>query len=630
MKTTAPQVATYSPEALQAWKTRMEARVPEDAPEDTVMLGVVVATYLFVVGALARARVSLGRLKRWLFGSGSERKNKLFPGDRDESESGQSGRSGEGGTPGSKENKSGTGGPKPKKGHGRRGTKAYPGAERIPVPHPTCTPGCPCPDEYCDGKLYRMKRPREILRFFGQALLIAKIWLQERWRCNLCLEIVRAPLPAEATGVKYDVTAVVMLALARFGYGLPCYRLQQHQESQGVPLAASVQMTLLSRAYKLLIPVFDEFVRQAAQVELLHNDDTGMKVLELLDEIKKSQSQPPADSDTNTKKTPRTGIYTTGILAVSLTHGYKIALYFTDRQHAGENLAAVLKKRNEGLPPPIHESDGLDYNKPGDIQVITGKCLTHGRRQFVDIISSFPEQCRHVIAMIGEVYRVDALAKERKLSHEDRLLLHQEKSGPVMNSLRRWLVNQLLEGVEEPNSGLGGAIKYMLNRWESLTRFLKVPGVPLDNNPCERILKAAIRHRKNSLFYKTRSGARVGDCFMSIFETCDLNHVDKVHYLTTVLSNIEDVLKSPGDWMPWNYQAMVGSQAAATDSQESQVVHQEPQAAGDAVQGAAQNPQVTDHDAPVDDQGHATGAQGTATAPPVGRLRRRPPSGLLC
>jgi transposase len=610
MKTTSPQVVIFTREALQAWKSRMEARIPPDVGADAVILGVVVETYLFLVGALAKAHVSLRRLKRWLFGPRSEKKRNLFPGEPAEGDSEHNNPSNEGGTPGSKKKKNRIGEARPKEGHGRRGTKDYPGAERIPVPHPKCKPGCPCPVKYCDGKLYRMKRPREILRFFGQALLIAKIWLQERWRCNRCLEIVRAPLPAEATGPRHDVTAVVMLALARFGYGLPSYRLQQHQESQGVPLAASVQMTLLSRAYKTLVPLFDELVRQAAQFELFHNDDTGMKVLELLDEIK--QARGPSGSDADSKKKQRTGLYTTGILAVSLVHGYQIALYYTGRKHAGENLAAVLSQRKEGLPPPIHESDGLDHNKPGDIEVITGKCLTHGRRGFADISSSFPEQCRHVITMIGEVYHVESLAKERKLSIEDRLLLHQEKSGPVMDSLRRWLVNQLLETSEEPNSGLGGAIKYMLKRWESLTRFLTVPGAPLDNTPCERILKAVVRYRKNSLFYKTTNGARVGDLFLSLFETCNLNHVDKVHYLNAVLSHIESVRMSPGSWMPWNYQAMVRGQAAATDVQERHVVDT-------TEEGSVQNSQVTDHDASGDDQELVTAPQGCGSAPPASR-----------
>ncbi len=74
----------------------------------------------------------------------------------------------------------------------------------------------------------------------------------------------------------------------------------------------------------------------------------------------------------------------------------------------------------------------------------------------------------------------------------------------------------------EPNSGLGKAISYMLRQWPALTLFLREPGAPLDNNLCERALKKAILHRKNSLFYKTLNGAEVGDLYMSLIHTCEL------------------------------------------------------------------------------------------------------------
>jgi hypothetical protein len=65
-------------------------------------------------------------------------------------------------------------------------------------------------------------------------------------------------------------------------------------------------------------------------------------------------------------------------------------------------------------------------------------------------------------------------------------------------------------------------LAYMLKRWDNLTRFLQIPGAPLDNNICERALKYAICHRKNSLFYKTQRGVYVGDLFMSLIHTCQL------------------------------------------------------------------------------------------------------------
>ena len=196
------------------------------------------------------------------------------------------------------------------------------------------------------------------------------------------------------------------------------------------------------------------------------------------------------------------------------------------------------------------------------IRVKSAKCLTHGRRQFVDIVTAFPKECRRVIDDLGKVYRIDAIAREKKLSAMERLLLHQEKSGPVMEGLRRWLTDKFLEREVEPNSGLGRAIRYMLKRWDKLTLFLREPGAPLDNNPCERILKVAIRHRKNSLFYKTEKGAAVGDFFMSLIETCARNGVDAFAYLTALLENVHRVRENPGSWMPWNYRAMLRDGAA--------------------------------------------------------------------
>ena len=115
---------------------------------------------------------------------------------------------------------------------------------------------------------------------------------------------------------------------------------------------------------------------------------------------------------------------------------------------------------------------------------------------------------------------------ERGLSRVERLHFHQQNSKPVMNDLQQWFEAQLNERKVEPNSGLGKAIGYMLRHWQALTLFLREPGAPLDNNLVERALKKAILHRKNSLFYKTLNGADVGDLYMTLIHTCELNDVN--------------------------------------------------------------------------------------------------------
>ncbi len=297
----------------------------------------------------------------------------------------------------------------------------------------------------------------------------------------------------------------------------------------------------MKEAAEPLRPALDELIRQAAQGRVLHNDDTKARVLSL------RREQPEKGDD-------RTGVFTSGI--VSLAADWKAALYFTGRQHAGENLADVLKWRAAGLNPPIQVSDALSRNTPkmaGLMKILTANCNAHGRRQFVEIAASFPEECRYVLESFRSVYHHDALAEEQGLSPEDRLKFHQENSGPVMEQLKDWLTAQLAEHRTEPNSGLGKSISYLLRHWMKLTLFLREPGVPLDNNIVERALKMAILNRKNALFYKTLNGAAVGDLFMSLIHTCELNGANPFDYLTELQRHAAELKANPAEWMPWNY-----------------------------------------------------------------------------
>lgn len=122
-----------------------------------------------------------------------------------------------------------------------------------------------------------------------------------------------------------------------------------------------------------------------------------------------------------------------------------------------------------------------------------------------------------------------------------------------MDKLEVWLRRLFDDRLVEPNSELGRAIKYMQNHWTELTLFLREPGAPLDNSAAERLVKRAIIHRKNSLFYRTQQGARAGDTFMSLIHTAELNGVESFDYLVALLRNAEAVAKEPGRWMPWNY-----------------------------------------------------------------------------
>ena len=135
--------------------------------------------------------------------------------------------------------------------------------------------------------------------------------------------------------------------------------------------------------------------------------------------------------------------------------------------------------------------DALSRNAPklnAGAEILLAYCMAHGRRQFVDVAANFPEQCRYVLERLGEVYGHDAKAREAPMTPEQRLHFHTEHSAPIMTKLHTWLEAQIAERKTEPNSGLGKAIKYLLNHWRPLTLFLRVAGAPLDNNIAQRKL----------------------------------------------------------------------------------------------------------------------------------------------
>jgi transposase len=484
---------------------------------------------------------SIERLRQLLFGARTEKTGKIFPPLPLNHSSDSQPRADTPATPHAK-----------RPGHGRNGAAAYPGAVQVCVVHGTRQAGERCP-ECLKGKLYAQSVPAVLVRIRGVAPLGATRYELARLRCNLCGEVFTAAAPEGVGTEKYDETAATMIALLKYGCGLPFNRIEHLQRHLGIPLPAATQWELVAAASAQLRAAQEELIRQAAQGEIVHNDDTTMKLLDF---------EPPAiteDRDT----APRTGVYTSGI--VSRCAERQIALFFTGRKHAGENLAAVLKQRAAALPPPIQMCDALSHNTKGEFDTIVANCLAHGRRQFVEVAPSFPDQCRYVLETLRDVYRNDATARTEQMAPPARLAFHQEHSGPLMRGLLWWLYEQIEQRKVEPNSTLGGAVNYMRKHWAKLTLFLREPGAPLDNNICERALKKAILHRKNSLFYRTENGAAVGDLFMSLIHTAELGKVDPFDYLVQLQRHATQLKANPGQWMPWTYRATLAALRTGPD-----------------------------------------------------------------
>jgi transposase len=545
-----PTIIELDMDELKDLLQRAEAALDE---KDYETIKAVVESYAYIADLVGGKNITISRLQKMLFGASTEKTAAVIGEGADSESLSSPDEDTVTDSPGEADSKtpmeadpaaSGN-------GHGRNGADAYEGAEKVEVPHESLEPGDPCPD--CgQGTVYDMRRPGVLVRINGQAPVEAKVYRLQKLRCNLCGKVFTAQASEGVGNRKYDATAGSMIALLKYGSGMPFNRFAGLQGNLGIPLPASTQWDIVRAQARHLKPVYAELLRQGGQGDVLYNDDTTIKILELMGKRARQKALAEGSVEALAKKTsPRNGMFTSGI--VSTCDGRRIALFFSGRKHAGENLKDVLAERAKDLGPPIQMCDALSRNLPAELKTIVANCLAHGRRQFVEVADHFPEECRHVLEALAVIYRNDAIARKRNLSPEARLQFHQAESGLTMEALHDWLTRQFDQRLVEPNSTLGGAIAYMLRHWEKLTLFLRVPAAPLDNNICERALKKAIQHRKNALFYKTENGAHVGDVFMSLIYTCELCGANPFDYLTEIERHADQLALNPGRWMPWNY-----------------------------------------------------------------------------
>ncbi len=557
-----PEPITLSAEEAEAIMARLSAYTPSRSDCEIAMQ--VMRLYFWLEFALQEAKLSVKRLRSLLFGKAlkdpaeaPEDASTPSPAGGDETSAGgvldadadEAPTQASDAPCGESEVK-----PKPKGGHrpgtGRLGADAYVGAERLECRHEELAVGQRCPA--CgQGSLYELPPGREI-RIDGHALLSAMRYELQKLRCSACGQIFTASLPSEAGEEKYSPRArAVLVVVGRYYLGLPFYRMQGYQAMLGVPVPDSTQWDQIERVGDCGYVVFELLETLAAQGELIHQDDTSVRIVTLIKENQQIRAQAAAQGLSRAKE--RTGMYTTAL--VVRVGERLICLYYSGRAHAGENLAALLAKRQAGQAPPLVMSDALSRNEINEPSVIRCHCLAHGRRQFSDIEEVFPSECRVVMDVLKQVFNHDEEARDQQMSPEARLTYHQEYSQPLMDELKVWLDQQLDERLVEDNSSLGKAILYMQGHWETLTRFLQIEGAPLDNNLVERALKLFIRQRKNSLFYKTEHSAYIASVLTSLIATCIYAGVNVLDYLVALQEHRAEVFIDPSAWLPWTYQA---------------------------------------------------------------------------
>ncbi len=500
---------------------------------------------------LQKKNISLNRLRKMLFGKGHKSKNQ----DK-KKDNGQSNETQNTAPEDNSASKSKTGvieqtvntlalastdSPEKKgknPGHGRIPHTSYEASHEIILKIEGLKVGDPCPEE-CGGKLYEFnpEKPRVLIRIKGQNFADIHKYTVEQLRCNLCGYLVQAEIPLEIGNDKYDAPFKSWLVLQKYFVAVPFYRQEAFQRMLNFRLPTSTQWDLIEQAAGHCYLIFDLLKTYAANGKRIHNDDTSVRILQIIQEIK------------NNPDTKRKGMFTSGFIAEY--EGHRIALFLNGSKHAGENLADILKRREKEKPPIIQMCDALNCNVAKGIETILSNCLSHGFRKFQDIVDYFPVPCVTIMKLLSQVYEFDEKTKE--MDDEKRLVYHQHNSSPVMELLQSYMQALFDEKLVEPNSELGNAMRYMQKHWPKLTRFLSVPGAPICNNVVERALKIAIRNRKSALFYRTPYSANIGGMLTSIIYTCHLAEENPLHYLTALQHYPDEVRQNPENWLPWNY-----------------------------------------------------------------------------
>jgi transposase len=541
-----PEEVTLSREEGEALIERIERNVL--STEDRRVLVKVLTFYFWLLFALREAKLSLKRLKTLVFGEKAKKRESPASGGAASSGGSRTSVPPNGSPDGPSSAESGpTKEKSPPPGHGRHGADVYRAAQTVECRHNELAVGERCPA--CGrGSLYRLP-PGVEMRLDGNALLSAVRYELEKLRCSACGQIFTTSLPAEAGEEKYSARARAVLALARYYLGVPWYRLESFQALVGVPVPDATQWDQVELVGDCAHPLFKYLERLAAQGEIIFQDDTPGRILTLIEENQKAGAQAKAPGDA----VARTGMYTTALIVQ--VGERRICLYYTGRQHAGENLAALLAKREPQRSKPLVMSDALSSNKAEEAHLIRCHCLAHGRRKFSELDEVFPAESAVVVEALQVVYEHDEEAREQQLSAAERLAYHQTYSEPILTTLKDWLEQQTEERLVEPNSSLGKAIAYLLGHWPTLTQFLKEPGAPLDNNVAERALKLCIRQRKNSLFYATEHSAYIASLLTSVIATCLHAGVNALEYLVALQEHRQEVFANPSAWLPWNYLA---------------------------------------------------------------------------
>lgn len=385
--------------------------------------------------------------------------------------------------------------------------------------------------------------------------------LSETARCLSCATKVEANGSDEVTFGEFSTPAASALVALRYAYGMPSFRLEEVSGSLGYKIPDSTQWEVLEAVANELYG-FHKFLRpHAADAPRAQMDDTRVMINAVAAKLRNAPSE---------AATSRTGIHTTGYLA-SHSDG-KICIFESGLHHAGELFSKIMNSRTVD-DSVILMMDAANANtskfKDIDVTVTEANCNSQAVRRFKESAENpvFEERTEPILRLYSAIFKRDKILQDALPA--DRLAAHRNDSLPQMEEIKHLIESDFRLKRVEPNSELGKNYNYFLNHYHKLIAFCEHESAPICNNAAERLLKRAIRHRKNSLFFKNQVGAVVGDILMSILMTAVENKLEPVKYVNDLLDFPDHRKQNPKLWLPWNYPKTVAELGLQKPTQSS-------------------------------------------------------------
>jgi transposase len=388
----------------------------------------------------------------------------------------------------------------------------------------------------CSGELHRIGEDTSERLDMVPAQFRVLVTIRPKYACRACEDgIVQALAPARLIegGMPTEAT-IAQVLVSKYADHLPLYRQAQIYARQGgIDLDRSTLADWVGHAAWHLQPLHERLLVKLRQMPRLFADETTMPVLDPgRGRTKTGQLWAYAADDR-----PWGGSDPPGVVYV----------YAPDRK--AERPIAHL----EGFKGILQVDGYAGYRKlaeRGDVRLAF--CWAHVRRKFYELAAPGPAPiASEALQHIGALYAVEK--DIRGLSAEERRLVRQQKSRLLIDALEAWLRSKL--GLISQKGKLAEAIRYALSRWEGLSLFVDDGRIELDNNTVERSIRPIALNRKNALFAGSDGGAEHWATVASLIETCKLNEIDPLAYLTDVLTKIANGHPNSDidQLLPWAY-----------------------------------------------------------------------------